>query len=53
MFQELDRILFSFDKTLRAAIESLNETAGITDSKGFAIIVDKNGKTIREMEREL
>jgi len=46
MFQQLERIVFSFDKSLRAAIESLNETAGITDSKGFAIVVDKNGTAI-------
>jgi D-glycero-alpha-D-manno-heptose-7-phosphate kinase len=46
MFQKLDKIIFSFDKTLRTALESLNETAEITDSKGFAIIVDKNGRAI-------
>mgnify|MGYP006101763581 CR=1 FL=1 len=46
MFQQLDKIVFSFDKPLRAAIKSLNETAKITDSNGFAIIVDKNGRAI-------
>jgi D-glycero-alpha-D-manno-heptose-7-phosphate kinase len=46
MFRHLDRVVFRSNKTLRSAIESLNETAGFTDSKGFAIVVDKYGTAI-------
>ena len=33
MFRQLDRVVFRSNKTLRSAIESLNETAGFTDTE--------------------
>ena len=45
-FQNLNRIIFQKEATLKEVLERFNETAIHTENSGFGIITDKNNKCI-------
>ena len=45
-FPYLDKIIFHQHTTLKEALKGFNETATLTEGRGFAIIIDNEGKCI-------